>query len=114
MARINIEDVQPGMVLGSDTKDRNGRVLLGAGNVLTEKHLKIFKMWGVTEADIKGIEEEEAAARAVSGLDPLLLEAAEERMRARFLHADMNHPFNGELFRLLTKRVVRRETGGRN
>ena len=111
MARINLEDVQPGMVLESDAKDRNGRVLLGAGNVLTEKHLKIFKMWGVTEADVKGIEKEEVAARAVSGFDPLLLGEIEEQMRERFRHTDMKHAFNSELFRLITLRLVRREAG---
>ncbi len=111
MARINIEDVQPGMVLESDAKDRSGRVLLGAGNTLTEKHLKIFKTWGVTEADIKGIEKEEVAARVISRLDPLRLKEVEAQTRERFRHSDMNHPFTSELFRLLTVRSVRRETG---
>ncbi len=28
MARINLEDIRPEMVLASDAKDRNGRILL--------------------------------------------------------------------------------------
>ena len=111
MAHINLEDVQPGMVLENDAKDRNGRILLGAGTALTEKHLKIFKMWGLTEADIKGIKKEEVAARAVSGFDPLALSEIEDQMKERFRHADMKHPFNSELFRLLTLRLARRGAG---
>lgn len=111
MARINLEDVRTGMVLESDVKDRNGRVLLGAGATLTEKNLKIFKMWGVTDADIRGVAKEDVAARAVSGLDPQVVDEIEAQMRDRFRHTDMNHPFNAELFRLLTIRFARREGG---
>lgn len=111
MARINLEDVQIGMVLESDVKDRNGRVLLGAGAALTEKHLKIFKMWGVTDADIRGVAKEEVVARAVSRLDPQVVNEIEAQMRDRFRHADMSHPFNDELFRILTIRFARREGG---
>ena len=42
MAKINLQDIRPGMVLESDLKDRNGPVLLGSNNTITEKHLKIF------------------------------------------------------------------------
>lgn len=111
MARINMEDVQIGMVLESDVQDRDGRVLLGAGTTLTEKHLKIFKMWGVTEADIRGVAKEDVAARAVSKLDPQVVAEVQARLRDRFRHADMDHPFNAELFRLLTIRFARREGG---
>ncbi len=112
MAIINQEDLQPGMILESDVKDRNGRVLLGAGNTLTQKHLRIFKMWGVTEADIRGVEKEEVEARAASRLDPVLLKGVEEGLRKHFRHTDMEHPFNSELFRLLTIRFARRERAG--
>ena len=111
MARINLEDISPGMVLGGDAKDRNGRILLGAGTVLTEKHLKIFKMWGVTDADIKGVDVEEVAALTASRFDPVLFKGAEEQIRDRFCHVDMEHPFNKELCRLLVIRLARRESG---
>jgi hypothetical protein len=111
MARINLEDVQVGMVLASDVKDRNGRILLGAGTMLTEKHLKIFKMWGVADADIRGVGKEEVAARAVAKLDPILLKGVEEQLKERFHHTDINHPFNEELLRILSIRFTRREAG---
>ena len=109
MARINLEDIRPGMVLASEAKDRNGRILLGAGNELTEKHIKIFKMWGVTDADIKDVGMEDVAALTASQFDPELLRETEEQIRERFRHTNMEHPFNSELCRLLTIRLARRE-----
>ncbi len=112
MAKINLQDIRPGMVLESDLKDRNGHVLLGSNNTITEKHLKIFKMWGVTEANIQGVKKEDVTAKAVSHLDPALLKEIEEKTRERFRHVNMQHPFNDELFRLLTIRFARRKPEG--
>ena len=112
MANINLEDIQPGMILESDVKDRNGRVLLGTGISITAKHLQIFKMWGITEADIRGIRKEEVVARVVSQFDPVLLQGVEDRIRESFRRTDKTHPFIGELVRLLTIRFARRDSEG--
>jgi hypothetical protein len=108
MGTINLEDIQPGMVLEKDVIDRSGRTLLGANQEIRERHLRIFKMWGVTEADVLNITKEEISAKASAQLDPALLREAEEEARDLFCHADMSHPFNRELFRLLTFRMVNR------
>ncbi|HEC20225.1 MAG TPA: HDOD domain-containing protein, partial [Gammaproteobacteria bacterium] len=55
MAILNLQDLKPGMVLAADAKHHSGRVLLAAGTELTEKHLKVFHTWGLTEADIDGV-----------------------------------------------------------
>ncbi|MGZ3595494.1 MAG: HDOD domain-containing protein, partial [Syntrophales bacterium] len=62
MGIINLEDIQVGMVLAGDIRERSGRVLLASGSEITENHLRVFKMWGITEADIKDVEKEEIAA----------------------------------------------------
>lgn len=112
MGTINLEDIQPGMLLEKDVMDRSGRVLLGAGAQISEKHLRIFKMWGVTEADIQNVRKEEVSAKAAAGLDPLMLEEAQKQLLELCRHADLNHPFNSELFRLLTFRMVKRPMRG--
>ncbi|NVL91299.1 MAG: hypothetical protein HWN69_10000 [Desulfobacterales bacterium] len=112
MGIINLEDIQPGMILDAEVKDRSGRLLLGAGSEITEKHLRIFKMWGVTEADIRGIEKEEIAVETAAEIDPLLLQEAEAQGRELFHHTDLEHPFIKELFRLFTLRMVRQKSGG--
>jgi len=106
MGIINIEDIKAGMILGKDLKDRSGLVLLEAGQEITEKHLKILRMWGVTEAEIKGVTREETISRATSQIDPILLREAEIQVRERFRHTDLRNPFVNELFRLLTLRRV--------
>jgi len=84
MGVINLEDLESGMVLAADAKARNGRVLLNAGSVLTEKHLHIFKAWGVTEADIQGVSRQDVAATAEAQADPRALERAQAVLKERF------------------------------
>jgi hypothetical protein len=106
MGVLNLDQVEPGMVLAAEVKDRTGRVLLAAGVAVTEKHLRIFKMWGVTEADVRGVAHAEVVARAAAQLDPDAVQSAEERMAVRFRHAPREHPAVQELFRLATMRAV--------
>ena len=114
MGIINLEYIQEGMILAADIKERSGRVLLSGGSIITEKHLRVFRMWGITEADIKGIETDELAANMAAQLDQHLLQEIEAQTRERFCRVDMDHPFIKELFRLLTIRQVRRRSRGQN
>ena len=107
MGLINIADIRPGMVLAGDVKDRNSRVLLTAGNELTDKHIKIFKMWGVTEADIQGVAHEDVEAQGAAALDPEILRKADLETQELFMHAGSQHPGVRELARLSTMRRVR-------
>lgn len=111
MGLINIADIRQGMVLAKDVTDRNSRVLLTAGNELTDKHIKIFKMWGVTEADIQGVAHEDVEAQEAAALDPELLRKADLVTQELFTHAASEHPGIRELARLSTMRRVRTLTG---
>lgn len=107
MGTINLEDIQPGMVLEREVKDRSGRILLGAGHEISGKHLRIFKMWGVTEAEILNVDKKEVAAKAAAHIDPVRLRDVEDQTRKLFRYTDPQHPFICELFRILTFRAVR-------
>jgi hypothetical protein len=111
MGVINLDDIEPGMTLAEDVRDYSGRILLAAGTEITDKHLRIFKMWGITEADIQGLGREDVASSTVSQLDPALIQQAEEQGRLLFRHTDLNDPFTRELFRLFILRTVRAESG---
>jgi len=108
---LNLEDVQPGMVLAGDVTDDRGRLLLRRGNALTEKHLRIFKTWGVTQIDIEGVEREEIEALALAQLDPVRLEEAQTVAKELFRHAEPTHPAVAELLRLCTLRLASARTG---
>jgi hypothetical protein len=111
MGAINIEDVKPGMILAKDLRDRSGLILLSAGHEITEKHLKILRMWGIMEAEIEGVTREETISRTISQIDPVLLREAEIQVREQFRHADLSNPFVNELFRLLILRRVHETSG---
>ncbi|MDA1000192.1 MAG: hypothetical protein O2807_06710 [bacterium] len=100
MGAINIEDLQAGMVLADDVLTREGRTLLRKGNQITQKHINIFKAWGVTEADINGVTKEDAIASAISRFDTRIYQDAEQAIESIFAHTDKNHPFVSELLRL--------------
>ncbi len=102
MAILSLDAIKPGMVLAGDVKDRNGRALLSAGAEITEKHIRIFKMWGIHSAPIQGEDKENAPSNRSSEIDPNLLHEAERKTAERFYHNDLNHPFIRELFRLVT------------
>lgn len=101
MGIISIEEIRPGMVLEKDLRDRSGLILLGAGQEITEKHLKIFRMWGIVEAEIQGVTREETFSQVTSQLDPLLIQEAETQLREEFRHTNLKNPFIKEIFRLV-------------
>ncbi len=103
MGMINIDDIQPGMTLARDVKDKAGRVLLTAKTELTDGHIKIFKKWGVLGADIEGVNREEVADNELLAMDPVALEEAKARAEELFVHADTSHPVMKELFMVCTK-----------
>ena len=107
MGNINLEDLKAGMTLASDAKARNGRLLVPAGREVTEKHLEVFRAWGVTEADIEGIERKDVTEATVQEIDPILLKKGEEATASAFQHTNLGHPFIAELFRLCILRNVR-------
>ena len=111
MGRLNLEEIEPGMTLASDVLDRSGRVLLKSGLQVTEKHLTILKQWGITDADILGVNRDEINAKAIENFDRGLLTICEEEQRLVFSQVDMSLPFNQELFRLSVIRSVKRKAG---
>ena len=107
MGKVNLDDIKPGMKLEKDVQERSGRVLLRAGTEITERHLNIFRTWGVAEADIESMSSEQVAAQATRDLDPEVLKAAEDAIDPLFAHTDLDHAAVRELKRLCILRHVR-------
>ena len=112
MGRINIDDLEPGMVLAAEVKDRSGRILLGPGQEITEKNLRVFRIWGVLEADVQGVEKEAVDAKNMAQLDPEQLQRSEKEYDALFRHTDRTDPIIQELFRIATVRRVKQMMEG--
>lgn len=110
MGKVAVDNLEAGMVLANDVHDRSGRMLLGAGAELTQKHLMIFRTWGVLEADIAGQGDDDGAEPIPADVDPLELAAAEQALLPLFRHTNTSHPVIMELIRLAALRKVQHGT----
>lgn len=98
MAIVKLKHLEPGVILSEDVKDANGRMLLNSGATVTEKHLKIFKTWGVTEISIlgEGLDENDNDLE-LADISPELLQKITQQIDELFIHCDQNHPVYTEL-----------------
>jgi hypothetical protein len=112
MRKIDIEQVAEGMVLESPVKDLHGRVLMKEGSVISEKTIRILKMWGVVEVAIVDQAPASQERNAVNSIDPRLVELAEAEAKVLFRHAGRSNGFVDELFRLATLRIAKARTTG--
>ncbi len=111
MGMISIDNLKPGMVLAADVTDRGGRTLLASGQEIAEKHMRIFKMWGVLEVNVQGEEQEQLIAAAAPAIDPERLRQVEEHMQELFALANTGNSFMKELLRLATLHAASQREG---
>ncbi len=99
MHRVSLNNLSPGMVLESSVHDPYGRFLLKANQSLEKKHIRIFKIWGVTEVWIK--DEEENHVRETSPEIPKdIYVRAESHLKKKFSLNSLDDPFIQEMFRV--------------
>ena len=110
MGTIAMGQIEPGMVLADDLKDRNGKFLLTKGVKLTTKHLKVIKTWGVIEADIEGITAKDVDEKQTADIDPFILEAANKIERHRFIHNDLENETISRIFNICVLRRAEKLT----
>jgi hypothetical protein len=110
MVMVATDLLESGTILKSAVCDRSGRLLLPAGTELTDKHLKIFRTWGISEADIDNGNEEVAVTSVVTYNvdDPVLTAEAQREIAALFIHNDPQHPLIQELMRICVERRISR------
>ncbi len=109
MSYININEIEAGMVTAGEVKDIRGRVILGKGQTISEKHLRIFKMWGVSEANIEGVNKEDITKRTTEKIEPERHNALSEELERNFKHTDASSMVIKELRRLALIRSIRME-----
>jgi hypothetical protein len=109
MARIAIESLTAGLKLSKPVFNLNGVLLLRAGEILTAKHLEIFKTWGVREAEVVRADGSEPVASAEVTASPEILAAAEREIGRRFRRAGVPQDATmADIMRLATRRLVLR------
>ena len=109
MGKVGIDSLKPGNVLAEDLFHSSGRLLLSKGLRLDPTHLRVLKVWGVVSAEIEGVPDG-SRPPALEEIDPAVLNKAEELTQKQFSHANMDHPFLRELFRICTLRRAQQMT----
>ena len=72
---FDIDALKPGMIVDTDVKTGRGIVLLKKDNPLTDRHIIIFKTWGIRSIAIR----EEVCTEELDGKKPK--EVAEEKIQ---------------------------------
>ncbi len=103
---VTTDNLTPGMVLAGDVNALTGRLLLGAGAELTDKHIYVFRTWGVVEADIAGMQDSDDSPASINMIAPEIWKKAEAEIMPLFRHADLSHPGMQELLQLGILRKV--------
>jgi len=98
MGIIHINKLKPGMVLDEEVRDINGRLLLKKDKQIQSAHIRIFKIWGITEVNVRGSNSNKEASN--SSVAPEQIEKIKETTLDQFRYADLDHPAIKEIFRI--------------
>lgn len=98
MGMVHVDNLEVDMVLSEDVRDIKSRLLLAKGQKIQSKHIRIFKIWGITEVSVTGCQDE--AKISEPDIDPDKLERITEQTKYLFKHVDLSHPAIKELFRI--------------
>lgn len=112
MGLVNIDCVEPGMVLASDLTTPEGRFLLPKGAVLEDKTIKTCKAWGVRQANVVGQDQQRLHEAKMAAIDPELLEKSRLALQPFLRKANMNHPAMAEIARIAEERTARQLVDG--
>ena len=110
MGLVQTANLREGMVLAGDVLDTSGRLLIARGTELTPRGIRVLKMWGVIEADVEGVGDEEGGSGLGPDLDPAFVAAAERKARALLPYTNIDHPAGKALYRLCVARLARGKT----
>ena len=102
MGILNINDLKVGMVLAKAALNKNGTVILGEGNILSEKHINFFKSWGISEVDIEGVDSDQLVQAEMATLSDDIVEAIERDLDDLFPPCEA-HPVMEEIYKNVKK-----------
>ena len=75
MGYIAVDCLEQGMILSEDVRDINTRLLLSKGQKIVPKHIRILKIWGVSEVSVVGAVEDQTMV-----MPPVESEKAEQSL----------------------------------
>ncbi len=97
MAYIAVDDLEPGMVLSEDVVDINTRLLLSRGQRINSKHLRVLRIWGVSEVNIVGAANN--IADKMPAVDPEKMAHVKLAVDDVFKNIDLGHNTLNQIYR---------------
>ncbi|MBF0104641.1 MAG: hypothetical protein HQM16_04875 [Deltaproteobacteria bacterium] len=114
MPRIPVSDLKEGMKLQDDVLDKKGRLILKKSTDILQKHIKIFKTWGVSMVTVA--DEKTVLTSADQTEDFLVDEAVVEEIKSEldhiFCHNDKRHAMIGQLYNTCLQRAIIKKSKG--
>jgi len=104
MGSLSVDFLEPGMVLARDVRASSGLVLLGAGVEISERHIQIFRSWGVGEVEVEGVDPAAHNTQFLLKLDAGKRAQLEQELDRLFQHNDPLDPVIEELRRICLTR----------
>lgn len=106
MGMVAGDDLTEGMVLARPAVSPQGQLLAPDRTALTARHIRLFKMWGVTEVDVVG--HEASPPRPEAALTEADQQVIEQAISQRFAGV-LGHPAMMEIARVATHLALARE-----
>ena len=98
MYPVPTDKLKPGKILAEEVRDINGRLLLARGNEIADNHIRIFKIWGVSEVTVEG--PDKGGDKFDPDLNPEIFEQVHTTVLSLFRHTDLEHPIIKNIFNL--------------
>jgi putative nucleotidyltransferase with HDIG domain len=97
MGYVAVKDLKQGMVLSEDVRDINTRLLLSKGQKIVPKHIRILKIWGVTEVNIVGAQVDQTVDMPAD--DPEKAAQIQAVVKLAFKRANLENQLLNEIYR---------------
>ena len=98
MYAVPTDKLKPGKILAEEVRDINGRLLLARGNEIGDNHIRIFKIWGVSEVAVEG--PNQGGEKFDPDLNPEMYEQVKSHVKNLFRHTDLEDPIIKKVFNL--------------
>jgi HD-like signal output (HDOD) protein len=98
MIAVPTDKINSGQVLAVVVRDLHDRLLLSKGHTIEAKHIRIFKIWGISEVNLVGADQHDDASESL--MDPALIEQTQKSVETLFCHVDLKHPVIKEIYRI--------------
>ncbi len=100
MSVVALDKLQEGVVLNTDVRDNNGRLILSKGKRIDAAHIRLFRIWGVAEVDIEGERDTAAPGAGDKDAGPVNQRIKSEHTVEMILqNLDARHPAIETIFR---------------